>query len=536
MPRKPLTIIGLDGACWDILRPWVEKGFLPNFKKIIDSGINSDLLTTIPPITGVALPSLFTGMNPGNTGIFGFLDNNNALISYRSIKHHAIWDYLGGVDIKSCIVGLRITYPPKKINGVMLSGGLLRTDKDDFIQPPGLISIARDYHPRKEGYPTLFKLLRGGGLNDLEKLADELIELTKIQFSIFSKLKNTDEFLFSLLWIENTDLLQHFCWQRQDLILKLYKEIDSLLRDFMEQNPATNLLMMSDHGFEKAPTSNFNVNSWLLKEGLLKADTNVASKTKRKLKAAIKNVISEKLITFHTKRKIMLFLEKVRPNRKKKALARNNAKALVYMKAKKAGIDLAKSRAFANDSLGIHINKNNVENYEALRNDIIAKLADFKDPAGNKIIRAIWKKENLYTGSHMEQIPDVVFITTGDYKVTAPLNDKLIDRIKGKARITGAHDSAYHGIFIACGQNISGQKIEEFKMIDFLPTILSYFNIEVPEHIDGSARMEIFKELDAAKIPQKSEVAGMQEAVSAPYTKKEEEEIKKNLRGLGYLE
>ena len=31
---KKVLIIGLDGATWDLIKPWVDKGELPTWKKL----------------------------------------------------------------------------------------------------------------------------------------------------------------------------------------------------------------------------------------------------------------------------------------------------------------------------------------------------------------------------------------------------------------------------------------------------------------------------------------------------------------------
>ncbi len=42
MPEKPLIMIGLDGASLNILGLRIDNGRLPNFQKIVESGISSD--------------------------------------------------------------------------------------------------------------------------------------------------------------------------------------------------------------------------------------------------------------------------------------------------------------------------------------------------------------------------------------------------------------------------------------------------------------------------------------------------------------
>lgn len=135
---NPLVIIGLDGCEWKLINPWIETGELPVLARIKKEGVYARMVSTIPPITAPALTSFMTGLNPDNTGITGFLNFGEGLISYNDIQAPCIWDFLGEAGIRSCVVGLRLTYPPKTINGIMLSGGLLRTSGNDYIKPESI--------------------------------------------------------------------------------------------------------------------------------------------------------------------------------------------------------------------------------------------------------------------------------------------------------------------------------------------------------------------------------------------------------------
>ncbi len=73
MNNKKVLVIGLDGATWDLIKPWVNEGKLPAFRKLMSEGAYGTLKTTIPPITIPAIPSFMTGKNPGKHGITCFV-------------------------------------------------------------------------------------------------------------------------------------------------------------------------------------------------------------------------------------------------------------------------------------------------------------------------------------------------------------------------------------------------------------------------------------------------------------------------------
>ena len=94
-------LIGLDGASFDFLMPWIEEGKLPVFKKILQEGTHGILNSTIPSITCPALPTIYTGMNPGNLGIFSFLNPDGSVVSSSNIPYKSIWHFLSENNKKS---------------------------------------------------------------------------------------------------------------------------------------------------------------------------------------------------------------------------------------------------------------------------------------------------------------------------------------------------------------------------------------------------------------------------------------------------
>jgi len=59
-------VLGLDGANWDLLKPWLEDGDLPNISSLRDSGVSADLESCLPGnVSELAL--LLNRKEPGKT-------------------------------------------------------------------------------------------------------------------------------------------------------------------------------------------------------------------------------------------------------------------------------------------------------------------------------------------------------------------------------------------------------------------------------------------------------------------------------------
>ncbi|MFC7058378.1 alkaline phosphatase family protein [Halovenus salina] len=133
-------VLGLDGATWDILKPLIQEGALPNIERLRSDGHSGTLESTFPPITAPAWLSMATGQNPGKTGVFYFLNREDSesfdFETLGSDKFHgqSFWDVFSAHEQSVGIFNYPMLYPPYEINGFMVSG--LGSEADDTITYP----------------------------------------------------------------------------------------------------------------------------------------------------------------------------------------------------------------------------------------------------------------------------------------------------------------------------------------------------------------------------------------------------------------
>lgn len=70
-----VVIIGFDGADPNLVDRYMAEGLLPNLEALKNEGTYSPLLPTNPPQTPVSWSAFSTGLNPGRTEIFDFLQH-----------------------------------------------------------------------------------------------------------------------------------------------------------------------------------------------------------------------------------------------------------------------------------------------------------------------------------------------------------------------------------------------------------------------------------------------------------------------------
>ncbi len=71
--KKKVVVLGYDALDPVLMQQFMDQGHLPNFKKLSEQGHYSKLETSYPPMSPSAWSTMVTGLNPGRTGITGFV-------------------------------------------------------------------------------------------------------------------------------------------------------------------------------------------------------------------------------------------------------------------------------------------------------------------------------------------------------------------------------------------------------------------------------------------------------------------------------
>jgi predicted AlkP superfamily phosphohydrolase/phosphomutase len=276
-------VIGLDCLTpqW-ALEAWL--GEMANLRALAQGGVGKRLLSTIPPITVPAWTAMLTSQDPGMLGVYGF--RNRTRYDYESleisnanwVKARTVWNHLSRSRLKSLVMGVPQTYPPKPLRGVMVSCFMTPSKDVVFTYP--------------EGIGGLLDQLAGGDyvidVRDFrtEKKA-ELLEgvkaMTAARFRAFRALLKADEFDFAMMVEMGPDRLQHGFWRFCDPRHRLYEPgnpYESVMHDYylaldqeigrtVEAANGASVMVVSDHG-AKAMEGAICINEWLQAQGYLR--------------------------------------------------------------------------------------------------------------------------------------------------------------------------------------------------------------------------------------------------------------------------
>ena len=136
-------IVGLDAATWDLAKPWIAEGHMPNLARVMSEGTSGKFQSVFPPITPPAWTSFTTGKNPGKHGIFHFMETkpDSYALSYTnatSRRTRTVWKILNEAGITTGTTNIPFTYPPEPLMGYQTSGMDTPSEKSAFVHPPEL--------------------------------------------------------------------------------------------------------------------------------------------------------------------------------------------------------------------------------------------------------------------------------------------------------------------------------------------------------------------------------------------------------------
>ena len=518
MKSPKVIVIGLDGGTWSLVRPWSVKGDLPTFKRLLGEGVHGMLQTIIPPITAPAWASFATGKNPGKHGIFDFIKmegNNVRMLSTEDLRSDTFYDILSREGFRSIIVGLPLSFPPKKdFNGIMIS---------DFLYP------RKEIEPKeKSRYLDGYQVWSLQSIDAIERTAINRIRTTK-------KLIANESWDFFFLHYGETDWISHRLWasvRNNKRLSRKAKHIFVIADQFLDwllkwMDEKCYLFVISDHGFRDCPMK-INLNRIFIRERLLE----VCPKKTLDPRSVYSNLYrGEK--TSRLPKFILRFLNYIETNNYN--LYRKIFKPLLAGKARsryEMGIDFENSKVFKpnDESFGIYVNEQTVEKREKIVEEVIGILEHVQYKR-NKVFKRILRREEIYSGAYINEAPDIIGIPNGFF-ISKTLDRPLFERyVEG-----GQHD--LNGIFLAYGPDIRKDiEIKNVGICDIAPTTLHIFGLPIPSDMDGRVLVEIFGDHSELKkrTPIYVKPTHYNKLTKQRLNFKEEERIKNRLRKLGYL-
>lgn len=537
-----LLIIGIDGATFDLILPWVEAGHLPNLERLISSGVHGELASTLPPVTSPAWPTFMTGCNPGKHGVFDFIQpagSDFSLVNATKIKQPTVWQRLSAAGYRVGVLNVPVTYPPQPLNGFMISG-ILSPKGGEICYPPNLIER---YQADLGEYRVAPNIQYKPGIE--QEYIEDIRGLIRAHGEWALRLMSEESWDVMMVHFIALDIMMHALWRYMDhshprhepsphenAIRDAYKLVDDYIGRMLDLvPPETNVMLMSDHGF--GPLHKIvNLNVFLFERGMLKLRGDVRTRVKA---AAFRRGI--------TPAGVYRLVERIGLQNLATRVSKEKRNQVVGRFLSFENVDWSQTVAYSMGHVGqVYLNMIGREpngiveksNYQQRRRELVETLGELKDKNDRPLISKIIVREETYHGPFTENGPDLHLIIDDYNMIAFPLfatDGKVItEQIRGDS---GCHRR--EGIFIAQGPGIrEGRKLAEANILDLAPTIMHLLGEAVPRIMDGRVLHEIFDEpSDVKYLEEAADTVGLTDNQSLSHD--EETQLEERLRSLGYL-
>ncbi|MFC7213387.1 alkaline phosphatase family protein [Saliphagus sp. GCM10025334] len=459
-------VLGLDGANWSLLKPWLEEGRLPNIEALRSDGVFADMESCLPPVTCPNWRCYSTGKNPGKLGVFWWerIDTDRRTLTTpdsRSFKSANYWDYLNEQGRTAGILNLPMTYPPFEVDRFLVAGGP-GSEQNEYAYPPDLGARLDD-----EGY-TLHPDRPVTAKGDLDE-ADNIVDLIERRLETFRGLLDEEDPDVAHCTVFYVNVLQHFFWRGEPARLA-WEVIDEHIGRLREEHPDSNLFLMSDHGCKNVDTV-FYANSWLEAEGYLVTESETSD-------FLTKYGINKKRISkLAHKLGVHDLVTRLAPDRLTDSIPEDEEGFKREQKLEK--VDWERSRAIASGQGLIYVIDKDPETVDAIIDDLSALTNENGDP----IAREVMRSDEAYNGSYTDEAPDIVFDQRPGVHTSGAIGSNPVFDDVGQWEA----ENVRTGLFLASGPDIKVSAVDrDVSITDVAPTVLHSVGCAVPTDMDGT--------------------------------------------------
>jgi predicted AlkP superfamily phosphohydrolase/phosphomutase len=440
-PRR-VVFIGLDGTPYTFMQRLIAEGKAPNVARLAAQGSLLRMDSVWPWVSSVAWSSMMTGVNPAKHNIFGFIDRDPATYKQfiptgRNMRAKTLWEVLSEAGKRVIVVNVPVTYPPRAVNGILVAG-FLSPSLEKAVYPESYLPTLKSLGYIVDADPWKARESKDLAIQEVNAALDARI---RTLFHLF----DNEEWDYLHVHIMETDRLHHFLWQQMEeghptyapAFYEFYRRIDDMLgRLAAKLDDNTTLLWMADHGFCTIKKEVY-VNRWLMDNGWLTLRSVPPDRQKG--------------------------LEEIDPA--SVAYSMDPGRVFIRVRGREKGGCVAPGAE-----------------YEGLRDEIAASALKLRDPDGGApIFQAVFEREDLYHGPHLEQAADLILAPYDGYDPKGPLCKETLT-YKGD-ELVGMHTYDDAMLYVA-GQTIPQTR---FSVLNVMPTILELMGIPSPPGLDGES-------------------------------------------------
>jgi predicted AlkP superfamily phosphohydrolase/phosphomutase len=176
--------------------------------------------------------------------------------------------------------------------------------------------------------------------------------------------------------------------------------------------------------------------------------------------------------------------------------------------------------------------------YEALRDELVGKLARLVDPAtGCRVDGQVFTKEQAYQGKYLDLMPDIAYLPFSSAYLAVNPTTFLTRRVFiDNIGVSGFH--RLDGILLARGPGLKkGVVVDGATLLDVAPTILHLMGSPIPDDLDGRVLTEVFADAFLKEHPVvHTKALAEADAETMELSPEDQEAVLDRLKGLGYID
>jgi predicted AlkP superfamily phosphohydrolase/phosphomutase len=323
-PGPKVALIGIDGADWNVMRPLMEAGRLPNLTRLVREGVSGDLESYGRTMSPQVWNTIVTGKHYEEHGIDWFVvraddpsrsaelegEASYIPITSRSRRVPALWDIFSQHHQSVGVIGFWATWPATPVSGYLVSdrfsysrvNKLAGADRDTRHQthPTKLAERLRPFvmTPGEVGDTDRSRFMTGAVATDDWRTSHDIVAEFDISYAqmetyrhvALEMLRDPQPDFFSV-YFQGVDVVSHYYWefmrpehagrtipeeaiaQFGHTISAFYEYQDEILGEILERlSEDTIVIITSDHGFRDLPFPSRKVaqtSGWHRVDGIL---------------------------------------------------------------------------------------------------------------------------------------------------------------------------------------------------------------------------------------------------------------------------
>jgi uncharacterized sulfatase len=431
-----VAFFGVDGVPYSLVADNEET--FPNLNALASDGAGGAIDSIVPPESSACWPALTTGVNPGETGVYGFQDREvGSYETYvpmgRDVQATRLWTRVSNAGREATVMNVPVTFPPDRDVQRMVSG---------FLSP----GVEKAAYPDELG-ETLegpdYKIdvnAKLGHDEDKSDFIEDAHETLDARFEAFKHYVQEDDWNLFFGVFMTTDRVNHFLFkdyvqdgEYEEEFLEFYAKVDRYLGELREMlDEETTMVVASDHGFTQLDHEvKFNV--WLEENGWLSYED-------------------------------------------------DDHDSLGDIADDTRAYSLIPGRFYVNLEGREPRGSVPQEDYEDVRDELEAELETMEGPDSRKVADRVVTREEAFRGEHDDIAPDLVVIPNHGFDLKAGF--KGGDAVFAQGPRNGMHSFDDACLFV----EDDDATIQDADLYDIAPTILDLLDIEVDRSdFDGAS-------------------------------------------------